>query len=254
MDLPRSFSIREGGSRILNPFDEHKLATLGRALRLPAGSRILDLACGKGEMLCTWARDLGYTGLGVDVSSSFIADADTRARELGVESRVGFRHDDAAGFVHDPEADVASCMGASWIGGGPTWRDSVTGTLALLQRSVRPGGLLLLGEPFWKLRPQSEEALAACHAQTLDDFAELPSLLDHFADLDYDLVEVVMADEHSWDRYAASQWLAIRRWLDANPDDELHGELRTELDASPRQHLLHQRSHLGWGVFVLMRR
>jgi hypothetical protein len=32
---------------------------------------------------------------------------------------------------------------------------------------------------------------------------------------------MVLADQDSWDRYEAAQWLIIRRWLDANPDDEL---------------------------------
>ena len=38
---------------------------------------------------------------------------------------------------------------------------------------------------------------------------------------------MVLADD--WDRYAATQWLNIRRWLDANPGDELYGEMRAEL-------------------------
>jgi hypothetical protein len=36
-----------------------------------------------------------------------------------------------------------------------------------------------------------------------------------------------------WDRYAAAQWLNIRRWLDANPDDELAGQMRAELATAP---------------------
>jgi cyclopropane fatty-acyl-phospholipid synthase-like methyltransferase len=84
MDLPRSFIIRESGSRILDPLDDAKLAALGRALRLPRGTRVLDLACGKGEMLCTWARDLGFEGVGVDVSTDFVAAAVARARVLDV--------------------------------------------------------------------------------------------------------------------------------------------------------------------------
>ncbi len=54
-DLPRHFVIRESGHRIHNPFTSEKLATLGQALRLSPGTRALDLACGSGEMLCTWA-------------------------------------------------------------------------------------------------------------------------------------------------------------------------------------------------------
>jgi hypothetical protein len=53
---------------------------------------------------------------------------------------------------------------------------------------------------------------------------------------------------------AAAQWLNTRRWLDANPDDELAGQMRAELTVAPAQHVRYQREYLGWGVFVLMER
>lgn len=85
-DLPRRFTIREGSHRILNPYTSEKLATLGDALRLRHGMRLLDLASGKGELLCTWARDYGVAGTGVDISTAFTEAARTRAVELGVEN------------------------------------------------------------------------------------------------------------------------------------------------------------------------
>lgn len=89
MDLPRHYTIRESSHRIHNPFTSDKLAILGEALHLPPGTRMLDLACGTGEMLCTWARDHQVTGTGVDISTVFIARARTRAAELGVEAGHG---------------------------------------------------------------------------------------------------------------------------------------------------------------------
>ena len=65
MDLPRPFTIREASHRIHNPLTSEKLATLGRAVSPAAGTVMLDLACGSGEMLCTWARDHGVSGTGV---------------------------------------------------------------------------------------------------------------------------------------------------------------------------------------------
>ena len=59
MDIPRIFNITESAHRIHNPFTPEKLATLGAALRLEPGTRVLDLGSGSGEMLCTWARDYG---------------------------------------------------------------------------------------------------------------------------------------------------------------------------------------------------
>lgn len=90
MDLPRSFTIRESSHRIHNPLTPGKLATLGQALSPPPGTRMLDLACGTGEMLCTWARDHQVTGTGIDISTMFIAAARTRAAELSVDGRVSF--------------------------------------------------------------------------------------------------------------------------------------------------------------------
>lgn len=43
MDIPRIFNITESAHRIHNPFTPEKLATLGRALRLEPGTRVLDL-------------------------------------------------------------------------------------------------------------------------------------------------------------------------------------------------------------------
>ena len=98
MDIPRIFTITESAHRIHNPFTPEKLATLGAALRLEPGARVLDLGSGSGEMLCTWARDYRITGVGIDMSPLFTGQAKRRAEELGVADRVGFIHGDAAYF------------------------------------------------------------------------------------------------------------------------------------------------------------
>jgi SAM-dependent methyltransferase len=118
MDIPRIFNITESAHRIHNPITPEKLATLGAALRLESGERVLDLGSGSGEMLCTWARDHGITGTGIDMSQLFTEQAKRRAEELGVADQVKFVHGNAAGYVSDEKVDVAACVGATWIAGG----------------------------------------------------------------------------------------------------------------------------------------
>ncbi len=93
--------------------------------------------------------------------------------------------------------------------------------------------MVLVGEPFWVRLPETEEALRGSHATSVDDFATLPALVQSFRDHGWDLVQMVLADPDDWDHYAAAQWLTTRRWLDANPRDELWEQMRADLDAAP---------------------
>ena len=248
MDIPRIFNITESAHRIHNPITPEKLTTLGAALPLESGARVLDLGSGSGEMLCTWARDHNIIGTGVDMSRLFTEQAKLRAVELGVADQVKFIHGDAAGYVSDEKMNVAACVGATWIGGG------VVGTIELLSRSLRIGGIILIGEPYWRQLPPTEEVAKSCLANSISDFLMLPELLASFGHLGYDVVEMVLADQDGWDRYEAAKWLTMRRWLEANPDDELAKEIRAQLTSEPGRYAAYTREYLGWGVFALMQR
>ena len=248
MDIPRIFNITESAHRIHNPFTPEKFATLGAALRLEPGARVLDLGSGSGEMLCTWARDLGIIGVGVDMSQLFSEQANLRAEELGVADQVKFIHGDASGFISDEKVNVAACVGATWIGGG------VAGTCELLTQSLQTGGIILIGEPYWRQLPPTEEVVKGCHVDSISEFLVLPELLASFGQLGYDVVEMVLADQDGWDRYEAAKWLTMRRWLEANPDDELASDVRATLTSEPAQYAAFGREYLGWGVFALMQR
>jgi SAM-dependent methyltransferase len=239
----RYHEISESSHRIMNPLSVDKLLLLGDVCRIAKGTRLLDLACGKGEMLCLFARDLGTSGVGIDIHAPFLADARARATELGVERAVTFIEGDAG---DPPELggrfDVVSCIGATWIGGG------LSGSLALMRQRVVPGGWLLVGEVYWAEPPPPQ--VRQKH-ESGEGFADLAGTLDRFEAAGVELVEMVLASREDWDRYAASQWLNVSNWLAANPEDAEASEILEERNSSRRDFLANERHCLGWGVFVL---
>lgn len=244
VDQLRLHEIAESDNNIMNPFTADQLRLLGEVCRLRPGMRQLDLACGKGEMLCTWARDWGIEGIGVDLSTVFLASAQRRAVELGVSGRVQFVAGDAAEYqAQSGGFDVVSCIGATWIGGG------LAGTLALLGPALRDGGLMLIGEPFWNESPP-DAAYAALQARP-GDFLSLAETAQRFAAAGFDLVEMVLANPDGWDRYVAPHWWAIDRWISEHPNHPDAPALRRFCEAERTGYLTYGRRYLGWGVFVL---
>lgn len=49
----------------------------------------------------------------------------------------------------------------------------MAGTAELLGRSLRPGGLMLIGEPYWRKEVLDRETAQGCHAGDEDDFLPL---------------------------------------------------------------------------------
>jgi len=240
----RYHEIAEANHRILNPFTEEKLMLLGEVCRLRSGQSQLDLCCGKGEMLCRWANKYGITGTGVDISAVFLEAARQRAFELDVSDRLQFVQGDAAQYPQAyHEYDMVRCIGATWIG------NELVGTLELMKPALKSGGLLLVGEPYW-IDPPPYEVYSMWDVSE-DDFTSLVGTMDRIELAGCELIEMVLADGDSWDRYSAAQWATLSHWLLENPSDPDALAIREQLAKDRRTYLEFGRRYFGWGVFVL---
>ncbi|MFF0774426.1 SAM-dependent methyltransferase [Nonomuraea wenchangensis] len=241
----RFHEIAEARHRILNPLTDDNLALLGEICRITPGTRQLDLACGKGELLSRWSAEHGLEGVGVDISQVFLGAARARAEELGVSERVEFVEADAGTYQTAPESfDIVSCIGATWIGNG------LKGTLSLMRRHLRPNGIVLVGDCYWQT-PPPREARAALGLEDDNLATSLIGTHDRIEEAGFELLEMVLAGPDSWDRYVASQWWTISDWLRDNSDDPDVPAMRDFLTQARRSHLEYGRQYLGWGVFVL---
>ncbi|NWF68376.1 MAG: class I SAM-dependent methyltransferase [Chloroflexi bacterium] len=240
----RFHEIAETNHRILNPITEAQLLRLGELCHASSSTRLLDLACGKGEMLCQWALHYGVIGVGVDISPVFIAAARARGFDLAVWDKVSWVEAAAAEYpAEHHQFDIVSCLGATWIGGG------LLGTLALMRVALnKAGGTLLIGEPYWLETPPAE-AYTALEIQP-DTFTTLEGTQARLKSAGAEIKDILLATPEGWDAYVNERAQAVAHWLETRAADADAAALRDWDERERRAYQQYERPYLGWGVFV----
>jgi len=244
MDKWKYYDICLKRHSLCNPMNEEKFERLCRLLRLKQGARVLDVGCGKGEFLVRLAEVYDVSGVGVDISPYCIRDCLEKHRNRVPNSDIKFIEIDGANYV--PESyesfDLAMCIGASWVYGG------YRGTIQALKKMTKPGGLIMVGEPFW-LKEPSEEYLKA------DGFRR-----DEYG-THYDSVKVgeeegltclytLVSNHDDWDHYETLHWWAVDEYTRAHPEDPDVSELLEQIKREKEIYLRWRRETLGWAIYI----
>src|SRR5262249_54152809 len=146
---------------------------------------------------------------GVEISPDVHGIAVERAATGGLSHLVSFRLADASQESLEHEAyDAALCLGASFVYGG------LAGTIAALEPAVRPGGHVVVGEPYWRRLPLPDD-----YEERRDPWTTLDGTVTIFETSGLPVVSVIASSEDDWDRYETLRWQSVERWLDENPDD-----------------------------------
>jgi SAM-dependent methyltransferase len=236
--MPWYYAVAERDHEIQNPTSAEKIALLGRYLRLGPDTRVLDLACGKAGPAALLASTYGCRVLGIERSHEFVEAARQHVAEVGVGHLVEIVEADAHAFPLEAEAwDAILCLGASFV-----W-DDFAGTLAALTPGVRPGGHVVVGEPYWRQWPLprgiDDQGFVSLHetAQRLDAAGLV-------------LIALIASNEDDWDRYESLHWRALEEWLGEHPNDPDAHEIRERHERARANYLSYERELLGWAIFA----
>jgi SAM-dependent methyltransferase len=238
--IPRYFVVAERDHELQNPTSEEKLHLLGRRIRLAPGSRVLDIASGRGGPAILLAQEFGCTVAGIEIAPEFHAAAVERAMRAGVADLVSFRLADASREELAADAfDAALCLGASFVYGG------LAATLDALEPSVRPGGHVVVGEPYWRSWPLPED-----YDERDEPFTSLDGTVAIVESGALRVVTLIDSSLDDWDRYETLHWRAVEEWLEEHPGDPDADEVRAAHERWKRTYLRHGRDLLGWAIFV----
>jgi SAM-dependent methyltransferase len=235
---PWFYAVAEREHDLQNPTSVGKIRLLGERLRLTSSSRVLDVASGRGGPALVLARDFGCRLTCVERSTAFAEAAVSRARDAGLEDLIDVVHADASDAAFEPAAyDAALCLGASFV-----W-DGLAGTLEALRPAVRPGGHVVVGEPFWRAWPLPD-------AVDAEGYGTLAETVARFEETGLPVVTVIASSEDDWDRYESLHWRSCEEWLAEHPDDPDADEIRSQYLHWKDVYLSSQRQLLGWAIFV----
>jgi SAM-dependent methyltransferase len=244
MDMWKYYAITHTDHTIMNPMSVVKTRELVELLRLPDGGHVLDVACGKAEFLCLVAERYDVTGTGIEVSPFTSKEAKKTVEARGMVERIEILHMDGAKYEPDESESfhMTSCIGASWV-----YQDH-KGTLEALVKMTRPGGLVLVGEPFWRVEPDPAYLKAS---------GEDPELCGSHADnvqigvdLGLAFLYSMVSNEDDWDRYEGLQWQAAERYAATHPDDPDTEELLNKSNGNRDAYLRWGRDCLGWALYL----
>jgi len=128
---------------------DRQVEGLIRLVAVPAGARVLDLACGWGRVAVPLAQR-GYRVTGLDLSEAFLARARRDAQEAGLD--IDFRQADMREIPFVGEFDAVIMMGTAF--GLLESDEEDEKVLHAVARALRPGGRFFLdqGSREWVIR------------------------------------------------------------------------------------------------------
>jgi SAM-dependent methyltransferase len=232
------WEVVERDQDIQNPTSAEKIRLLGDYLRLTPSSRVLDVACGKAGPALILASTYGCRIVGIEQRPAFADEARTRIAAHGLESLIEVQTADAAKIPLEPESwDAALCIGAAFVWG------TIADAAAALWPSVRAGGFIAIGEPFWRQWPPP----AGGHE---GDFVTLDATVARFEASGLATTGIIAASDDDWDHYRSLHWRAVEEWLADEPGHPDADEVRAQHSRRRSDYFQIDRAALGWAIFV----
>ena len=242
MDIWKFYDVAHRYHEVCNPTSRAKLDELVGLLRLNPGSAVLDIACGKGELLTRLAERYEISGIGVDISPYCVTDAIQKLRKRVPGAQIQILNMDGADYSPDQLFDLAMCIGASWVYKGHR------GTLSTLKTMTKPDALILVGEPFWLKDP--DDAYLVAENLTRDMFGTHYENVLVGEDEGLFPLYTMVSNQDDWDRYETLQWYAAEMHARDNPDDPDVPEILTRVARGRTNYLHWGRDTVGWAIYL----
>lgn len=232
------------GLHYWGPISTAKMESVVDILNLPKSAQVVDVGCGRGELLLRLAERFGVSVVGLDQSRAALALAKgafaARAPQAKAEWIEGAVVDSSA--VTPASFDLVSWIGGPYVGG------SLETTIEALESWLRPGGYLLVGHGFWKQAPPADYLAAT--GILADEFGEHHETIALGESHGLRLQTCVVSNRDEWDHFEGTILANSERWAFEHPKDpDPSGRLQQRRDWGLAQQRW-GRDTMGFGLYL----
>ncbi len=240
MEWYEFYDLAERDMELINPSSPEKIIEAGKHLGLKKGSRIIDYGCGFAEPLVLWAKHFGISGIGIDFRPYAVERARQKVRDRGLADRIEIVEGKGAEYeVEKHSFDFAVCLGASFIWNG--YRP----TIQAMRETIKPGGRLLIGEPYLLTKDVPPEYTEAKGVHTETELMQI-SIEEGF-----DIGYMIRANDDDWARYEATNWEGLTAWLEENKNHPDRQAVIEWFRKTQDDYFRFGREYLGWAIYIL---
>ncbi len=233
-----------------SPLSPSKAHQLIQTLGLSPQQRVLDVGCGQGEFLLRLVEATGAWGLGIDLNQDAIQKAQLAAKTRTPGGSPEFRAADMQKEAwEDGTFDAALCIGSTHAFG--IGDQAYPNALQAMSRLVKPSGLLLIGECYWKQPPPQEylallgepSGISRTHGENV------------WLGQEHGLIPLYAAtsNQDEWDHFEWSHISKLERQAAAHPNDPQWRKKLERGRAWRDGYLRWGRTTMGFGFYIFQK-
>lgn len=229
------------------PLSTQKADRLISVIDLKANCKAVDIGCGEGAFLTRMQRVSSADCLGIDISSSCIAIANESTRQQRAGNRLQF----LLANIEEVELersyfDLAVCMGSTHAFG--IAETAYPNALSRMKDLVKPNGLILIGEGYWKRIPEQAYlefigepvGIYNTHEENIQ-VAESHGLVPLYA---------LVSNQDEWDDFEWKHLTKAERLAISEPDIEEHKTMLERTRTWNKYYRKFGRSTMGFGFYL----
>ena len=178
--------------------------------------RVLDVGCGVGEFLIQLIEKSNARGAGVDIDARLIASAKENASlRIGKSGAEFYTADVNTYSFSDHQFDLVICLGSTHAFG--LGELAYPNALQRLQRLVKPGGCLLIGEGYWKQSPDPD--YLALLGEPVGIYHDFYGNIEVAKQIGLIPIFSMTSSADEWDDFETSHQVEIERAYRRSPED-----------------------------------